>query len=507
MKKQQVWTRVLIIAGIVVAVNLVVNKLFFRIDFTADKKYTLSQATKDILNNLNEVITITAYFSEDLPSQLLANRRDFIDQLVEYENRSNGNVVYEFINPNENEETERKAQQAGIQPVLISVQERDQMKQLRAYMGAVVSLGDKKEVIPVIQPGSSIEYVLTTAIKKLTVADKPFIGFVQGQGEPSLKASLQVQRELSVLYQVEAYTLSETEEIPSKYKTLAIIALKDSISNKKLEKLDNFIRNGGRIYVAYGMADGSFTNNFINVKQPNNFDKWLKDKGLEISRELVTDVNCAQVMAQQRMGAFVMQTPVRLPILPVIGKFPTHPITSGLEQVMLPLASPILVKDSANTGFKATTILTTSEKSGTVSLPMTINIDKRWEEADFMKPHQVVGVALEGAMAGGKPSKIVVISCNDFAVNGEENPQQLQGDNLNLAVNAIDWLTDDTGLIELRTKGVSSRPIEQLEDTQRELYKYGNLFAPILLILLYGFVRKQRYAKRKQAWMEGRFDV
>jgi gliding-associated putative ABC transporter substrate-binding component GldG len=506
MKKQQIWTRVFIVLGIVVAINLIVSKVFFRLDFTADKRYTLSEATKDILGNMSEVVTITAYFSEDLPSQLLSSRKDFIDQLVEYENRSQGNVVYEFVNPNENEETEQKAQQAGIQPVIISVQERDQMKQLRAYMGAVVSLGDKKEVIPVIQPGASLEYLLTTAIKKLTVEEKPFIGFVQGHGEPSLRASMQVHRELSILYQVEPYTLSNTEEITLKYKSLAIIGLKDSISDLQLQKLDNFLKEGGRIYVSYSAADGDLSKNFINVKQPNNFDKWLMDKGIEISKELVTDINCAQVMAQQRMGAFTMQVPVQLPILPIVSQFGEHPITSGLESVMLPFASPIIVKDSVQSGFKATPIVYTSDKSGTASLPMSIDINKQWQEADFMKSKQALAVALEGSVAGGKPSKIVVVSCNDFAVNGEENPQQLQADNANLAINAIDWLIDDTGLIELRTKGVSSRPIQKIEDGKRELLKYGNLFAPILLILIYAFIRKQQYARKKQAWMEGKFD-
>jgi len=92
-----------IVIGIVVLLNLISERLFFRLDFTADKRYTLSEATKDILSELNDVVTITAYFSENLPPQLIKSRKDFEDLLTEYENRSNGNVLYEFINPNESD--------------------------------------------------------------------------------------------------------------------------------------------------------------------------------------------------------------------------------------------------------------------------------------------------------------------------------------------------------------------------------------------------------------------
>ena len=89
-------------------VNLISSKLFFRLDFTADKRYTLSEATKNTLKDLGDVITVTAYFSEDLPPQLLGTRKDFRDLLVEYEKRSDGNLVYEFINPNEDDESENQ---------------------------------------------------------------------------------------------------------------------------------------------------------------------------------------------------------------------------------------------------------------------------------------------------------------------------------------------------------------------------------------------------------------
>ena len=111
MKKQTILVQLLIIVAIVVVANILSNTLYFRLDFTEDQRYTLSDASKDILEDLDDVITVSAYFSEDLPPQLLSNRTDFEDMLIEYEKRSGGNVVYEFVNPNEDQTKEQEVQQ------------------------------------------------------------------------------------------------------------------------------------------------------------------------------------------------------------------------------------------------------------------------------------------------------------------------------------------------------------------------------------------------------------
>ena len=201
--RKKVQTSILLVIGILLLVNLIASRFFFRLDYTEDQIYSLSNATKAILANLNEPITITAYFSENLPPDIEKVRQDFRDMLVEYASYSGGQIVYEFINPSENQETEMKAQQSGVQPIMINVRERDQMKQQRAYLGAILQMGDKKEVIPFIQPGSAMEYALSTNIKKLSVKDKPAIALLQGHGEPGLSALQQLNEQLSILYSVD----------------------------------------------------------------------------------------------------------------------------------------------------------------------------------------------------------------------------------------------------------------------------------------------------------------
>ena len=110
MKSKKAFTyQIVMILVVIVLVNILGDKYFARLDFTADKRYTLSKASKDILKNLPEPVTVTAYFTEDLAPQFLKIKRDFKDLLTEYANASHGNVVYEFVNPNEDQELEMPA--------------------------------------------------------------------------------------------------------------------------------------------------------------------------------------------------------------------------------------------------------------------------------------------------------------------------------------------------------------------------------------------------------------
>ena len=160
---------IILFVAIVFLINLLSEQFFFRLDLTENKQYTLSKATRNILKELEEPITVKAYFSKDIPAQLIKTRNDFREMLVEYGKLSGQMLVYEFISPNDDEDAEMEAMENGIQPVMINVREKDQMKQQRAYMGAVISLGDRKEIIPVVEPGLAMEYTLSNLVSPPTV--------------------------------------------------------------------------------------------------------------------------------------------------------------------------------------------------------------------------------------------------------------------------------------------------------------------------------------------------
>lgn len=500
--------KITISAGLVVliilAVNLVGNEFHLRFDFTEDKEYTLSPATRDILSHLDDVLTVKAYFSQNVPPDIARTRQDFQDLLVEYNNRSKGNVAYSFINPNAQEADEQAAMQAGIQPVTINVREKDQMKQQRAFLGAQLSYRGKTEVIPFVRPGAAMEYALSTAIKKLSLASKPSIGIVSGHGEPPIAELTEVKNSLENLYTVKDVPVADTTDIPADIKTLVILAPKEKFTPAQLQKLDAFLQRDGRIFLGINLVDANFQT-AAGTAVNTGLEDWLKGKGLTLNHDFVVDSKCGSINVQQQMAFGMLQQQVPFPYLPIISKFANHPAVQGLESVLLKFASTM--KYEGDSTKKFTPLAFTSEKSGALEAPQYLNYQKQWTQSDFAQPRLVVGGALQGKLAGQNAAKMVIIADGDFPVNGpSEERQRLQPDNLSLLVNSVDWLSDDTGLIALRTKGASSRPIKQLEDSTKTILKYVNFLLPVLLAVAYGLFRYQRNKMQRLKWMSQNYE-
>ncbi|NLA50084.1 MAG: GldG family protein, partial [Bacteroidales bacterium] len=340
MGKAKITSTIVIVTVIVIVINILSKSYNFRLDFTEGKEYTLSKATRDILRDLDKPVTVTAYFSKDLPPHI-ANISDHMrDMLIEYGNRSKGMVVFKFVNPNEKEDLEQEAVKNGVQPVMINVREKDQVKQQKAYLGAVVSVGEDKETIPFFQPGAAMEYALTTSIKKLSIADKPAIAMIQGHGEPSINEMPQVYAELSVLYDVELFTMTDTTVIPGRYKTIALVRPADTINISHLGQLDDFLARGGNLFLALNRVEGDFST-ATGHPVTTGLEEWLMQKGLTVTDNFVIDASCGAVTVQQQQGNFIMSTQVSFPYLPIISKFADNSITRGLESVMLQFASPV----------------------------------------------------------------------------------------------------------------------------------------------------------------------
>ncbi|MEM6524852.1 MAG: GldG family protein [Bacteroidota bacterium] len=487
--KKSFYTSVSLIIGILLLINFISNDFFVRLDLTENKRFTLSKATEDIMEELLEPVTVKAYFSENLPPNIAQTRQDFKDLLTEYSSISSGNLVYEFINPNETPETEQEAAQAGVSPVMINVREKDQVKQQKAFMGAVIQMGEQQDVIPFMQPGEAMEYALTTSIKKLSVVDKPSVGLIQGHGEPSTFDMQQAGQALSVLYNFENITLTDSTQIPPRINTLAWVAPKDTIPPSHFSQLDAFLGRGGKLLIALNKVDGDLQSSF-GKSVYTGMAMWLKGKGVTVENKFVTDASSASVTVQQQQGPFRIQSQVQFPFLPIINTFEDHPITKGLEAVVLPFASPLVF--SGDTTVTYLPLAYSSVQSGSANAPTYFNLQQQWTEADFPLSNQVVAAAVEGSV-NGQTMKLVVIGDGDFAINSRDGgqPQAVQQDNVSLFVNSIDWLSDDTGLIELRTKGVTSRPLDQIEDGTKATLKWLNFALPVLLAIIYGVIRAQ----------------
>ena len=500
--KSTIYKYIILVTGVILLVNVLSFRYFLRLDFTSDKRYTLSKATRDILSEVQDPITVKAYFTKDLPPQIDAVRSDFMDLLVEYKSASRGLILFEFISPNEKPELEQQAMQAGIQPLIIDSREKDKSIQKKAYLGAVILAGEKSELIPVIQPGAAMEYALSTSIKKLVTTNKPGIAFMQGHKEPSLNEMSQVMQSLSVLYTSVPVTLSDTTDALSGYQTAVIISPRDSFPESHIRQIDAFLARGGNLVVAMDRVDGNLGGGYPMGSAINTgLETWLRSMGLVVYDNFVIDTKCNQIGVRQQMGGFMVQSSVEFPYFPIISTFSENPISKGLEAVILPFASSMEFRGDST--IKFTALARTSEKSGYKTAPVYFDINYEWQEYDFTQAGLVVAGLLKGKLSGQLNSSMVVFGSGKFAVNGkEQEATQLAPDNVSFLVNAIDYLTDQTGLMDLRTKGVTSRPLKELEGTQRTLWKYFNFLFPILLILIYGIYRSQRNRNIRMKRME-----
>jgi len=491
-RTKQLSITIALIAAIIIMANLLSTQLHLRLDLTQGSQYTLSNATRDILHDLHDPVTVKAYFSKNLPPNIAQARRDFRDLLIEYANKAPGMIQYSFVDPNSSEEYEQEAQTSGIRPVLIDVREKDQMQQKKAYLGAVLNLGDKQETIPLIQPGAAMEYALSSAIKKLSVTNKPIVGLVQGQGEPAADELGQLSQQLDILYQTQPVPLTDSTAIPPNIRTLLLIRPTDSLRPRALEKLDSFLAKGGKLAIAFNRIMGNVQ---MGQARPINgsLAAWLGRRGIDVGNNAVIDAQCGTVPVQQRAGYFTLQANVHLPYLPLISSFADHPVTAGLENVVLEFPSTIRYSGPAAVHY--TPLAFTSAISDSQSAPIYIDVNRHWTQNDFHNSHLPVAAAFEGPLvSGGATTRMVVITDGNFIVNGpsQQGGRELTPDNVNLVSNAVDWLTDNTGLIGLRTKAVTSRPLREPSDAAKALIKYLNFLAPILLAIGYGLYRARR---------------
>ena len=368
------------------------------------------------------------------------------------------------------------------------------------YVTDTVEKGDKKELVPFIQPGMPVEYTLSSAIRKMSVGKRPVVGFLQGHGEPSPYEMQQVMAELSVLYDVKIIDLQNDVHALDSIVTLAVVAPVDTILPAEFVLVDRFMERGGRVFVAIDRTNADLEQLFASERN-TGLEQWLLKKDISVDCKLAIDNICANVNVQQQQGMYRVNVQQQFPYIPFVSNFSNHSITNGLEQVQLQFASPVVYTGDSSAVF--TTLLSTSDKSATLNVPTNIDVQRQWNARDFPLAEIPLGGVLEGAIGGVPDSKMVVIGDGDFALNGNpRQPHQQSADNISLFVNSIDYLSDDTGLIDLRTKYVTSRQIDQLDDGVRSFIKWFNVLLPIALVVLIGIIRSQQQRNRRIKRME-----
>ncbi|MBI1184559.1 hypothetical protein GC194_09815 [bacterium] len=481
-------TKAIMVVAILVLINILSAMFYKRIDLTKDHRYTLSEGTKTLVENLNEVLTIKAYMSKDVPAEIDNHRREVLNILQEYRELSNGNIEIIEIDPTTDEE-KNEAIQLGIPQINLQEQAKDKLEVQTAFLGLSFELGSQSDVIPFLGPNQPIEYPISKSIFKVNSEVRQKVGLISGHGETPKSNMPQLTQEAGIFYEIEEVKLDGAKPL-SDYKALLWINPSDSLKNDEFALIDNYLANGGGLFVAYsnGLMNGGQQNQplmFVDNSTP--LESWLNSKGITFEESVVFDVNAQDVpvsMFEQR----------RIYYFPIIQNFGEHLITSGLDNVMLQLSSP--VSYTGNGTFSP--LLLTSEMSGSEEMPVYFDLNKQWRENMFNEKSLIVGGALQT-----ENEKIVVVANGEFIANGQgQNMQRISPGNINLLLNSMDWLSGNTELTELRGKGMTTVDIKNIEEGKRNFYKYLNFLLPLILIILYGIFRFQAKKAKRLKWKE-----
>lgn len=526
--------RTLAVIGSLVFVNILGVRLFGRADLTHDDQFTLNEASRNVMRALQDPITVTAYFTRDLPPPYSTNARYVRDLLEEYYNYGSGNFRYEFVNP-EAEETdedkekkkevkqdifgravreattiERELGTLGIPPVQVRVNEGDKLEVKRAYMGIAIKYRDKHEVIPVVSDTANLEYDLTTMVRKLTREKTPKVALVTGHGGPDQQKGLtRMHGLLGQLYDVTTVDLSSAATIPDDVDAIIIAGPKTAFSDAEKRAIDAFVMSGRS---AAFLLDAVHPD--LQTMQSEEANHGLGDLlasyGASLEPGLVLDPECATINVAQQRGPMRIMQPVRYPFVPVVqGLDASHPLTRGLAQVAFPFTSAVSV--NAAEGVKADVLVKSSSKAWVQAPPFNLDPLQRWTMDMIQSPGQRnFVVTLSGALkspydgapvAEGEAPSGVAESARVLVAGGSAFIQDdyLSKPNEALLLNMLDWLVLDEALLAVRSRGLAAAPLDgEIGDGARNTLKTMNILGLPMAFVAFGLVRWRLRENRRR---------
>lgn len=492
-------TGLILVAAILVVINLIGLNWFGRLDLTDDRVYSLSDASIELVEGLQDPISITAFFTADLPAQFASNRRFLKDKLDDYRAYGGQNVQYEFIDPGEDEDLRQDAARLGIPPVQIQVIESDNVQLKNAYMGVAIEYENNRETIPVVQDLSRLEYDLTSAVRRLTRLDKPVAAFWTGHGEPEVMQSMPTLNQgLSSNYEVLPATAAELLG-DNKPDVLLVVAPTDTIPESDLLALDSYIMQGGRVGFLLNRVQANLQ--AMQATELNiGLDPLLANYGIVLTPNLIMDEQSSVVNMQSRQGFFNITQQIEYPLFPVATNFnPNNQMVNRLRELMFYFVSSVDTAATLPAGVIREPLIYSSGQSG-------------MQQGFFMlQPTQttatlaggpfVLGAAFTGTFPSvyepgrtSVPTRLVVVGDGDFI---NESIVGGSAANTTFGLNLVDWLVQDDALLAIRSKSIEPRTLREISEGTRPIIKYANMIGPLLLVVLFGLARWRRRRGRQ----------
>ncbi len=504
----------ILIVGIIVMTNFVGARIPGRIDLTQEKVFTLSETTKETVGGLNDIVNITFFTSNKLPSQLQPTLREVRDILRDYQTLGNGNIKLEIKYPTGDDATAKEASSLGVEKIPFDIIRAEERQLQYGYLGLAVSYGGEHESLPFIGDTSDLEYQLTSFIVKLTSENKKTIAFLSGHGEKNLSQDLSLfKNELSKQFNVTTINPDTTEKensletapsqktpteneiqapqtitIPKDVSVLVVAGPKQEISPAEKEEIKRFADAGGSIFFLVDSVDVS-TQTLSATELPDILGDIIKEKtSVEIKKDLVYDVRSNEVV-QAGGGAFPVR--VRYPFWARTATTEENQlITKKVQGVLMPWASSLTVDDSfaAENSIETKKLITTTETGGAQSGQFNISLDQEFSPTGLGKKLLAVSASKNDS------SRFVVVGDSDFISNGfVEGPFG----NLAFGMESISWLAQEKSLSEIQFRNQTDRTLLLKDDKQANTIKFSNLAIALILPAGFGIFRMTRRKNMK----------
>ena len=475
---------------VVILLNIVARSWFFRWDLTDNKMYSLSESSKTVVEKIDDLLTIKVFFSENLPGDYANNRRYLQDILEEYAAYADGNIRFEFYKPPSEDKLAQEAQKAGIMPVQLQVVENDKMEIKRVFMGMQLFYEDKKEVIPLIQSTTGLEYEITTKIKRLVDSEKRMVGFATFTGQDVKNQTL--NEKLGEAYSVRSLSLDRP--VQKDISCILVNGVQDSVPAEELKNLNDYLDRGGNMLIAQNGVTANLQDQRATPIKSNIFG-FLKDNGIDLKQDLVLDKRCGQVTVTQNRGFFRMNTNVEYPYFPLIRSFGDHPIVKGLEQIQILFPSEV-ASAVTDTTDQFLPLFKTSDQTGIVTSNFNLGPLNNPAFQSLTQPSATVAALVTHKHADtGSTSQIILVGDSRFF---DDKGSGGIPDNAVFVQNAVDYLMGDSELVGLRSREITTRPLEEISDEAKSRMKWMNILLPPLLIIALGFFRWKQEKKRSE---------
>ena len=561
LKLRKVQINVAIFIVLLFTVFFISSNFLFRADLTADKRFSLSDISKDIASNKNNIIEIELYLEGELEPGLQKLQQEIFEKIAVLNVYSPKPIrlkitdPYKFSSSKKAEEFQEQLIEKVIQPISFNRKTDQGISTRYIFPGAIIRSGQKAIAVNFLKNNpdfsyevnfnhsiESVEFELINAFQILGRDKKSTVAFLEGNGEFNQYEVLDFTNALKGDFNVKRISTLSLESKNPEVDILIVAGPKEPFSEKDKFVIDQFIMQGGKVVWLIDPVQvslDSLSSGFQTFAFPHdlNLGDQLFKYGVRLNYELLQDVDCAQLLvntapagSQSQWNLFPWYySPLLIPA-------DNHPLSRNLNRIYTEFVSSVDTV-SGNQNLVRSIILTTSPYARRVKSPSSVsleNIKNPPARELFNQSFIPVGVLVEGEFTSvfenrmienlgisgidfqvkSKPTKIVVIGDAGLianAVNYSKQPPQIQElgydrvskqtfGNKEFLLNAIYYLNDEAGIMQLRSRTVQLRLLDKVKlREEKSFWQWLNILAPLVIVLLFGlgynFIRRYRYSR------------